>query len=157
MVRHHPPAKGEVSTHLKRVVLLLLRLWQRSAACNFSSIEVDGRHAPHLQTVETDEGEDPDLESSYLTTPGKKILGPPSTTPEWMMGYLHHPSGVVVDGRGTPHMQKRENGEGENRHGCTGAIDNDKIGHHILTYKDVSQKEYASNKTKLVKGNFPHL
>ena len=43
-----PPVQCEVSPHLKRVVFLLLRLWQRSAACDFSGVEVDCRHAPHL-------------------------------------------------------------------------------------------------------------
>ena len=44
-----PPAQCEVSPHLKRVVFLLLRLWQRSAACDFSGVELDRWHAPHLR------------------------------------------------------------------------------------------------------------
>ena len=46
---HQPPAKGEISTHLERVVFLLLRLWKRSSACKFSGIEVDGGDTPNLQ------------------------------------------------------------------------------------------------------------
>ena len=43
-----PPVQCEVSPHLKRVVFLLLRLRQRSAACDFSGVEVDRWHTPHL-------------------------------------------------------------------------------------------------------------
>ena len=49
LLHHHPPAECEISTHLERVVFLLLRLWKRSSACKFSGIEVDGGDSPNLQ------------------------------------------------------------------------------------------------------------
>ena len=86
-------------------VFLLLRLWQRSAACNFSRIEVDRRDAPHLEGMEK----------------------------------IYHPkkSGWLC----CPHLQK------EKIHLGVGlgvrAIDNEKIGHHVITCKDVSKEEYS--------------
>ena len=50
----HIPVKGEIPAHLKRVVFLLLRLWQTSSSCNFSGIEVDRRDAPHLRKETND-------------------------------------------------------------------------------------------------------